>query len=221
MKKLLTILLFSFCFSPWMISQEQFALEALAPDGNQVNGREYIPLSSDLIKVELAYDCRLGEKFLFDLVVINESGHPISVQPSSFYCLELDDPDGDSSRFPPIMAVPPLQPFKWYDRALEEPQYERMFSPLLELPALFMEGFFASWNGEPSARMLSDKERESHLKDAIRQEMMQEVQLAPGEVANGFVWFQGSPGTNYLLFCFPLDEQEFQFAYEVEKASPY
>jgi len=50
---------------------------------------------------------------------------------------------------------------------------------------------------------------------------MQEVQLAPGEVANGFVWFQGSPGTNYLLFCFPLDEQEFQFAYEVEKASPY
>ena len=71
--------------------------------------------------------------------------------------------------------------------ALEQPQYESMFSPFLEIPAMFMEGFVASWNGESSARTLSDKERESHLKDAIRQEMM----------------------------------QEFQFAYEVEKDSPY
>ena len=200
-----------------MNSQPQLALEALAPEGNKVNGREYIPLSNDLIRVELAYDCMLGEKFLFDLVVINESGHPISVQPSSFYCLELDDPDADSSCFPPSMALPPLQPFKWYDRALEQPQHESMFSPFLEIPAIFMEGFVAPWNEGSSARTLSDKERESHLKDAIRQEMMQEVQLAPGEVVNGFVWFQGSPETNFLLFCFPLDEQEFQFAYELKK----
>ena len=199
-----------------MISQEQLTLEALASEGNHVNGREYIPLSNDLISVELAYDCMLGEKFLFDLVVINESGHPISVQPSSFYCLELDDPDGDSSRFLPSMAVPPLQPFKWYDRALEQPQYEKMFSPLLEIPAMFMEVFVAPWNEGSSARTISGEERESLLKDAIRQEMMQELQLAPGEVANGFVWFPGSPETKYLLFCFPLDEQEFQFAYEVE-----
>ena len=199
-----------------MNSQGQLALEALAPEGNHMNGREYIPLSNDHMRVELAYECQLEEKLVFDLVVINESGHPISVQPSSFYCLELDDPDGDTSRFPPSQAVPPLKPFEWYDRALEQSHYEQIFSPLLEIPAMFMEAFVAPWNEGSSARTISNKERESHLKDAIRQEMMQELQLAPGEVANGFVWFPGSPETKYLLFCFPLDEQEFQFAYEVK-----
>jgi hypothetical protein len=219
MKNLLTILVFAFGYCLYGYSQETLRLEALAPEGKLVNGREYIPLSNGQISVELGYDCKLGENLLFDLVIINETDHPISLNPLAFFYLELDDPEGDSSRFPPRMAVAPLNPYKWYDRALEVPKHETFFSPFIEIPAMFMEGFFGSWTTLPSDNTLEKQEWVNRMKDVIRQDMMQEMELAPGGAANGFVWFPGPPGTKYLLFCLPLDDQEFQFAYKLKNAS--
>lgn len=218
MKDLYIILFITFGFSSSVISQEQFALKAIAPEGNHVNGREYIPLSNALIGVELAYDSRIENKLLFDLVVRNDTDHPISVSPGSFYYLNLDDPDADSSRFPPGMAISPLKPYKWHDFGLDRPQHEAIFSPFLEIPAMFMEAFVNPWGIPSSGNAMQDQERVSQMKDIIRQHMMQEVELAPGETVNGFVWFPGPPETKYLLFCIPLEDQEFQFAYELKKA---
>jgi len=203
-----------------MNAQQMFTLKALAPEGRVANDREYIQLSNDLITVELAYDCMLEKELLFDLVLINESDHPVFVDPSSFYYLKLDDPEGDSSRFAPAMALAPLQPFTWYDRALEESHHKNAFAPLLEIPALFMEEFVGVWTAESSAGPVQEQERIGRIKDAVRQEMMQQRELAPGEVANGFIYFPGLPETIYLLFCFPLDDQEFQFAYQIEQSRP-
>lgn len=199
-----------------MGAQQLISLKALAPEGRLANGREYIPLSHNLITVQLAFDCMLEDKLLFDLVLINETDHPIKVDPTSFYYLKLDDAEGDSSRFPPSTALAPLKPFKWYDRGLVDSQREGVFSPILEIPAMFMEEFIAVW-GEPSSNgFAQEQERTRRIKETVRQEMMQEIELAPGAVANGFIYFPGLPETIYLLFCFPLDDSEFQFAYQLE-----
>ncbi len=203
-----------------MNAQQMFSLKPLAPEGKVVNDREYIRLSNDLITLELAYDCLLEKKLLFDLVLINESDHPVFVDPSSFYCLNLDDPEGDSSRFPPVMALAPLKPYTWYDRALEKPRHENIFSSLLEIPTLFMEEFVGVWTDESHAGPAQEQDRIRLIKETVRQEMMQERELKPGEVANGFIYFPGLPETIYLLFCFPLDDQEFQFAYQIEQSHP-
>jgi len=210
MKNLFLILGLVCGFSHTVISQETLYLEPLAPDGKIVNGREYIPLSNEEIRLELAFDCKLEEKFLFDLVVFNNTSQTISLSPSSFYFLELDDPDADSSRFPARMALAPEQPYKWYDRSLEEPQYENTFASFFDIPNEFMEAFFGSARSEP--------ERLDHLKETVRQEMMQEIKLAPGDITNGFVYFPSQKETDYLLFCFPVANQEFQFVYKENRA---
>ena len=206
MKNLFLILGLVCGFSFTVESQESLYLEPLAPDGKIVNGREYIPLSNEKIRLELAYDCKLEEKLLFDLVVFNNTNQILSLSPSSFYFLELDDPDADSSRFPARMAVVPEQPYKWYDRSLEEPQQKNPFASFLEIPNAFKEAFFGS-----------ELERPDRLKEPIRQEMMQEMKMDPGEVANGFVYFPSQKETETLLFCFPIENQEFQFVYKQKR----
>lgn len=203
-----------------MNAQQMFTLKALAPEGKLVNDREYIRLSNELITVELAFDCLLEKNILFDLVLINETDHPVFVNPSSFFYLKLDDPEGDSSSYPPVMALAPLQPFTWYDRGLEESQHGSAFTTLLEIPASIMEEFVAAWTDESPVGPAQEKERIEGVKETVRQEMMQERELKPGEVANGFIYFPGLPETIFLLFCFPLDEHEFQFAYQIELSHP-
>ncbi len=222
MKNLFLILGLVCGFSFTVESQESLYLEPLAPDGKIVNGREYIPLSNEEIRLELAYDCKLEEKLLFDLVVFNNTNQTISLSPSSFYFLELDDPDdpdADSSRFPARMAVVPEQPYKWYDRSLDEPQQKNPFASFLEIPNAFAEAFSGSaGTGTPPRSYRSELERLDRLKETIRQEMMQEMKIAPGEITNGFVYFPCQKETDTLLFCFPIDNQEFQFVYTQKRA---
>ena len=214
MKNLFLILGLVCGFSFTVESQETLYLEPYAPDGKIVNGREYIPLSNEKIKLELAYDCKLEEKLLFDLVVFNNTNQTITVSPSSFYYLGLDDPDADSSRFPARMALAPEQPYKWYDRSMEEPQYENTFASFMEIPNAFAEAFFGSAGTRtPPRTYRSELERIDRLKETIREEMMQEMKMAPGEVVNGFVYFPCQKETETLLFCFPIDNLEFQFVY--------
>ncbi|MCP4312813.1 MAG: hypothetical protein GY790_16240 [Bacteroidetes bacterium] len=225
MRKLYAILIFALGFSAHTISQEVVKLAPLAPEGNFVNGREYIPLSSDQIRLELGYEGVSEESLVLDLVVFNETGHKISVNPSDFYYLSLDNPDADSSRFPPMMAEAPQQLYKWYDRALEKQESEKnfnIFEGFAEAGAEIISGFEAVFNtagtpghyGAVNKQIDGEREQLAREKEVIRQETMKEVGLAPGEITNGFVCFPGHPETAYLMFCFPIDGQEFQFVYQ-------
>lgn len=210
------ILLGAIMLTPQVSSQSSFSLEALAPEAKPANGREYISLSNGEITVELGYDCRVEDKLLFDLVFINESEHPILIHPPDFYYLNLDDPQGDSTRFPVRMALAPQKPYTWYDRGLEKKQGDEGLEVLLEIPLMFAEAFSDAFGADSYAASLAvEEERISSLKEAVRQEMIQEAKLAPGAHCSGFVYFPGSPETPYLLFCFPVDNHEFQFAYRV------
>lgn len=218
MRKLFALLLSVFAFSSWVFSQASFTLEPLAPEFSLVNEREYVPLSNGAFSVELAYDCRVEDKLLFDLVLFNESEHSVFVSPLNFYYLNLDDPEGDSSRFSKRVAMAPQKPFTWQDRALEERPGDEGFEVLLEIPMMFAQSFSEAFGtGSHSNKYVEEQERVNQLKDVVRQHMFQEVELAPGEQASGFVYFQGIPETPYLLFCFPVDSHEFQFAYRVKK----
>ena len=58
-------------------------------------------------------------------------------------------------------------------------------------------------------------EKEIIREEMMQEEMMQEEELEAGEVTNGFVCFPGHPESTYLMFCFPIDDQEFQFVYQI------
>ena len=211
----------------------------LAPEGYQVNGREYIPLSSDQLRVELAYDGTSDGNLVFDLVVFNESSRKLIVKPSDFYYLSLDNPDDDSSRYHQRMAVAPVQVYKWYDRALEERESEKTLNTIMgfveagvgilsgasaflstENPAFIVDAVFNT-AGTAGHYLAVNKQIDETMdqvageKEIIRQEMMQEEELEAGEVTNGFVCFPGHPESTYLMFCFPIDDQEFQFVYQI------
>lgn len=131
MREILAILLGLLMLSPRVSSQTGFTLEALAPETKFVNGRDYVPLSNGEITLELAYDCRVEDKLLLDLVLINGSERTLIIHPRDFYYLNLDDPTGDSSRFPVRMALTPQKPFTWYDRSLEDKQDDEGLEVLL------------------------------------------------------------------------------------------
>ena len=56
-----------------------------APEGHFEMGREYIYLRNDSIQIELGFDGIFKENLVFDVVVINSTGHPLSFNPSDFY----------------------------------------------------------------------------------------------------------------------------------------
>lgn len=70
----------------------------------------------------------------------------------------------------------------------------------------------------PDGKIVNGRKYIPLSNEKIRQEMMQEMKMAPGEVANGFVYFPCQKETETLLFCFPIDEQEFQFVYKLKRA---
>lgn len=239
MKKIYLILVLLPGFLSLVISQETFRLQALAPAGHIVNGREYIPLSSEQLRVELAYDGTSEENLVFDLVVFNETGRKITVKPPGFYYVTLPDPDADSSQSPPCMAVNPGQVYKWYDRALEEQESHKSMNSFLGLveagvgilsgtaaflstdnPAYIVDAVFntagtAGHYISMNRQIEEEMDQTAAEKEMIHLEMMREGELEPGGITNGFVCFPGQPEGSYFMFCFPIDDQEFQFVYQL------
>lgn len=236
MKKLYLLPILFFGSFSILLSQNAIHLVPLAPEGHLVNGREYISLSNDQITVELAYDGTSEENLVFDLVVVNESGRIISVKPASYYYLDLDDPEADSSSYPPKKSVAPEQVYKWYDRALEEKTSKKNTHSFLGfvdagLGILYSTAAFISTEnpvyiveavlntaGTTAHYVGMNRQIEEAMeqKELIRQEMMQETALQPGGVESGFVCFPGDTESAYLMFCFPIENQEFQFVYQLQ-----
>lgn len=239
MKKIYVILIIILGFSSSALSQELISLLPLAPEGHFVNGREYIPLTSDKIRVELGYDGTSEDMLVLDLVVFNQTGRELSIDPGAFYYLSLDDPDALSSEFPPVKAVLPTQTYKWYDCALEKKGSEQSFSTVLgfaeagvgifsglaaffasENPAYIVDAVFSATGTVVHTMAIKNQieeefEQLSRERELIQQEMMRKGELAPGEVKNGFVCFPAQVEKEYLMFCIHIDDQEFQFVYKL------
>ena len=84
-------------------SQVVTGLSPVAPEGHFQMGREYITLCHDRVRVELGFDGLYEENLVFDLVIHNNTGQPLSFNPSDFYYVILDSAGADSSGLPPRM----------------------------------------------------------------------------------------------------------------------
>lgn len=208
-------------------------------------GREYIPLASDDIDVELGFDGIYGSNLVFDFVVINGTSQPLSIQPSDFYYILLDSAIADSSISPPRMAVKPDKVLLSYDQVIENVEGQKKANAFLgfleagvgilattaavistENPAYLADGLWGMFS-TADHYVSQDKQIKSDLavvneeKELVEEEIFRSCQLAPGEVISGYVYFPLHNDTEYYMFCFPVEKQLFQFVYKQQKEVLY
>mgnify|MGYP005619176621 CR=1 FL=1 len=241
MKKLLyfqlAILLLGSCAAPRVVTR----LTPEAPEGHYEMGREYISLSNDSVIAELGFDGIHQDYLVFDFVVVNQTGHPLNLQPSDFYYVVLDSALADSSKLPPRMAVHPERILQQYEETLEEWSGEKEFNAILGfvdagvgmivnttaffatedpgyiadaiLGALDKAGYYVSADHRIGHHMSVISEE----KEIVRQEIFRSLTLPPGKVASGYVFFPRDHDARYCMFCFPVDDQLFQFVYHQQE----
>jgi len=216
-----------------------------APEGKFAMGREYISLGSDRIDVELGFDGIYGPNLVFDFVVVNGSSETLSIQPGDFYYVLLDNASADSSITPPHMAVKPDKVLLNYDQIIENKEGQKKANAFLgfleagvgilattaavittENPAYLVDGLWGMF-GTADYYVSQDKQIKSDMalineeKEVVNEEIFRSCQLAPGEVISGYVYFPENSDTEYYMFCFPVEDQLFQFVYKQEKEVVY
>ena len=86
--KVFNYLLFFIIFllsSCYIAPKSIFLLEPINNNGNWFFGKQYSVSSENDIKIALAYDQTINDKYRFKIEVINLSQHPILVSPEKFY----------------------------------------------------------------------------------------------------------------------------------------
>ena len=208
-----------------------------APKGHFANGREYIPLESDLIGVELGYDGIQGTNLVFDFVLHNSSVDTLSIHPADFYYVILDSANATSSNGNPWLTVHPDTVLLSYDFTLEERKKMKGTNTLLGILQASVNilysasGFIVTENpayivdavlqtaGTADQYISQDKminsemEMISEEKELVNEEIFRTCEVPPGKVASGFVYFPRHDNTAYYMFCFPVENQLFQFVY--------
>ena len=208
-------------------------------------GREYIPLSDGNIEVELGFDGIYDDQLVFDLVVINHGSEPLTIQPGDFYYVLLDSATADSSMLPPRMALKPEKVLIQYDEYIEDKQEQKTantFMGILEAgagllattaavittenPAYIFDGIGGLFGTaghyiEQDKQIEADMEMIHEEKEVVDEELFRSCQVLPGKGASGYVYFPKHSDTEYYMFCFPLEEQLFQFVYRQEKVVEY
>ena len=233
------VLISAFCATSQVFSQ----LIPEAPEGHYAQGREYIPLHNDSIEVELGYDGRSEEYEVFDFVVINRTSDTISVNPSEFYYVMLENPESDSSIFPACMAIHPERIMDYYDHQLKERENDKSVNTILGFieagigllasttsfvhtddPVYIVDAVFQTL-GTAGQYVHADRmigngiESVRDEREIVRQEIFRQVQLPPGKVTCGFVYFPGNGEAAYLMYCFPVENQLFQFVYSQKRSN--
>lgn len=216
-----------------------------APEGNFAMGREYIALSSDNIDVELGFDGIYGPNLVFDFVIINGSTETLSIQPVDFYYVLLDSATADSSLVPPRMALKPDKVLLNYDQKIADVHQKKKANSFLgfldagvgllastaalistENPVYISDAIFNTL-GTANHYIAQDKQIKSELevinveKEVVDAEIFRSCQVAPGEVVSGYVYFPEHSSAGYYMFCFPVENQLFQFVYRQEKEIVY
>lgn len=245
MKKLYSLLVIALvltsCVNPRVVTQ----LTPEAPEGYIEMGREYISLSNDSLDVELGFDGIDGEHLVFDFVVINRTPQELFINPSDFYYVLLDSATADYSKLPPRMAFHPERIMHHYDETLESKQEAKSMNTLLgfmeagvgllanttaffatEDPGYIVDAVFSTL-GTADYYVALDNQIETDInmihsaKEIVNQEIFRLGQLPPGEVVSGYVYFPKHPETEYYMFCFPIQDQLFQFVYNQRKVVQY
>jgi len=229
------------CTAPRVVTQ----IIPEAPEGKFAMGREYISLGADQIDVELGFDGIYGPNLVFDFVVVNGSSETLSIQPGNFYYELLSSASADSSIVPPRMAVKPDKVLLNYDQIIEDKEGQKKANTLLgfleagvgllattaavittENPAYLADGLWGMF-GTADHYMSQDKQIKSDLtlineeKEVVNEEIFRSCQLAPGEVVSGYVYFPEHSDAEYYMFCFPMEDQLFQFVYKQQKVVVY
>ena len=216
-----------------------------APEGNFANGREYLPLSSDDIVVELGYDGIFDELMVFDFVVVNHTSDSLIINPSNFYYVLLDSSTADTSKLPPRMAFHPQRVMHAYDKTLEEKAGERRTNSIFAIletgvtilvgatgfmttnnPAFIADGIFNSL-GTAKNYTSESKNIKANMalieeeKEVVSQEIFRPCHILPGKTVSGFVYFPQETEADCFMFCFPLEDHLFQFVYNQKQVHPY
>ena len=237
---ILTLLAFS-CAMPRVITR-------LSPDsvqGHYELGREYITLENDSITVELGFDGFHGESMVFDFVVINQTPASLQLNPSEFYYVQLDSALADTTKLPPRMAYHPERILHRYDESIKSRQEEKTANTILgfldagislianttafiatEDPGYVVDAVFSTL-GTASHYVANDQMIKQDLvhigeeKEIIKGELFRAGELPPGKAVNGYVYFPRNSNADCLMFCFPLEDQLFQFVYNQEHVVQY
>jgi len=182
---------------------------------------------------------------VFDFVVVNGSSEILSIQPKDFYYVLLNSATADSSMLPPHMAVKPDKVLLNYDQIIEDKQGQKKANSFLgfleagvgilattaafiatENPVYISDAVFNTI-GTANHYISQDKQIKTELemineeKEVVKEEIFRSCQLAPGEVVSGYVYFPEHSETEYYMFCFPVEQQLFQFVYNQQKEIVY
>lgn len=229
------------CMAPRVVTE----IVPEAPQGHFANGREYIPLEGDDFEVELGYDGQVDEYLVFDLVVHNTTTDTISIRPGSFYYVVLDSANAEASPYTPWMSVHPDRVVMLYDQTLAERNKDKEMNTFLgilqagvdilysasgyiatEDPGFIVDAVLntvgtADHYIKQDRMISSDRELINQEKAIVEEEIFRTSRLAPGETASGYVYFPGHDQTSYYMFCFPLENQLFQFVYNQRQVIVY
>jgi len=229
----LLLLFFCSCTAP----REVTKIIPEAPEGNFANGREYIPLESDQIAVELGYDGIQGANLVFDLVLHNSSLDTLFIHPADFYYVVLDSANEETTNGGSWLTVHPDTVLMHYDLILEERKKVKgtntflgilqasaglLYStagfiatenPTYIIDALFQTAGTADQYISQGKMISSDMEMISEEKELVKEEILRGCVVPPGKVASGYVYFPKHDNTAYYMFCFPIENQLFQFVY--------
>ena len=231
------LLLLWSCTAPRVVTR----MTPEAPEGHMAMGREYIPLESKQINVELAYDGIQDKSLVFDFVVFNGGNDSLGILPSDFYYVLLDSAGADSSSILPRLAVHPEVVLTHYNQILEERKKDKgmnSFMGVLEASLGILVNTTAfivtedpgcladavlSTIGTADHYISNDKMIETEMtmiseeKQVVNAEIFRECRIAPGQSMSGYVYFPEHAGSTYYMFCFPIEDQLFQFVYNQQK----
>jgi len=234
---LIATLVFASCTAPRVVTR----LTPETPEGHYEMGREYISLSNDSLFTELGFDGFHGKNLVFDFVVVNKTDRSLSVHPSDFYYVILDSATADSSKLPQRMAIHPERILHHYQETLEERSTEKQVNSVLgfvdagigmivnttaffatEDPGYIADAIFGTLNtaGHYVAvdhQINRDITMISEEKVIVQKEIFRNTTLPPGKVASGYIYFPWEDDARYLMFCFPVEDQLFQFVYHQQQ----
>lgn len=238
---LLLLFLLSACTSPRLVTK----LSPEAPEGHFAMGREYIPLESEELDVELGFDGMQGDQLVFDLVIHNSSTDTLSIMPSGFYYVLLDSAHAESAEEASWQSLHPDTVMAYYDLSIENREKQKEMNTMLgilqagvnllynasgfiatEDPGFIVDAVFQTAGTADEyisrSKMISMEMTEiSEEKELVREEIFREKMLPPGQVASGFVYFPFHPEAAYYMFCFPLENQLFQYVYRQDRELVY
>ncbi|MEZ5070289.1 MAG: hypothetical protein R2751_04785 [Bacteroidales bacterium] len=225
----------------WILILPMTGHAQLRPMGGDIHeemGRDYVVLRNDSLEVELGFDGYHGGEMVFDFVVVNRRSEPCHLDPADFHFVLLEEPHAEQSALPPRMAMSPDRVMAEYRADLDRAQSRRDLNSLVGIlhtgvgilantsaflrtddPGFVIDAVVGTI-GTAGYYLARDRHLESGLSDlrgerqVVEEELFRTLDLPPGKVASGYVFFPGEKDRDACyMFCFPVEGHTFQFVY--------